>query len=101
MDKFYVGAKVVCVGSPTDGAYKKGEIYEVFGVRKDPCLCKGIVIDIGLHAKYLGCHICGMENIPTGGIRWCASHRFRLLEPDIELSETRLDEILDLINANA
>ncbi len=95
-DKFYVGAKVLCVETHSQGYVTKGKVYEVQGIMKRHCNCGGVLLDIGINvnAISLRCPRCGATKPKTDNICWLGERLFRLLEPDTELSEVEVNELL-------
>lgn len=80
---FYIGQKVVCVKSHSQGVTREGVMYVVNGVKKC-AICGNPQIDVGVPAT-ASQWMCGPEAgcghvSPTHGIWWQGAHRFRPLD---------------------
>lgn len=105
MDKFYVGAKVLCVNDKFKitgliPPIKKGRVYEVLGVTKSNC-CGLLLLDVGIsydgNDAFFNCS-CGGNPLIINNIWTIRATRFRLIEPDTTLSEVEVNELLDEMN---
>lgn len=102
-DKFYVGAKVLRIGK-TDDAVVKGKIYTVEAVKK---MCVHFPVLLALEGVYYhvpdghsyGCVMCGIHDTKgSAKCQWYAAKNFRLIEPDTELSDIEVNELLDAMS---
>lgn len=67
MANFEVGKKVIAIKDHCQGAFKRGEIFELLGISKNPCKCKAIVLDIGIKSSTnTGLCIKCFDEYPTG-----------------------------------
>lgn len=99
-DKFYVGAKVLRV-SPDGLITKRGKIYEVHGIVKCQCNSRPVLLDLGFIipiGKSLQCNHCKKIIGRVGQPDYCSSVHFRLIEPDTELSDIEVNELLDAMS---
>ncbi len=97
---FEVGKKVICVKSHSNGKVKKGQVFELHGIRKSVCNCKGeCMLDIGMRGDYgtISCNACGVRVYERHSIFWFSSTLFAPY--DDSLSETTVEELLYQLTA--
>lgn len=96
---FEVGKKVICVKSHKEAGLNTGDIFELQGIKKDPCKkCGGVLFDVGKSHQYkVGQRIfCGeheTEEYYCDGIWWFLPSRFAPY--DDSLSSLTVEMILD------
>lgn len=101
--KFHVGQQVICIKSHSKGIVKKGQIKEIQAIKKGPCKCAPIVIDVGIPGNapigelVLVCHPCNLSQ-QSDAVWWVNAALFAPLPDEQELSDVTVDEILDLMN---
>lgn len=94
-NKFYVGQKVLCIKSQSQGSTKKGSVYIVEGVKKGRC-CGVLQLDLGIDNpdsdKQFQC-VC--RKIGKEDAWWQGAERFIPIEDQEELSEMTIEELLE------
>lgn len=90
---FQVGKKVICVKTHSQGAVKKGQVFELLGIKKSNCKCGDLVLDVGLKS------ICYTQRCLTCNEVWTAPDIWWIGEDkfapyDDSLSEITVDELL-------
>jgi len=93
MGHFEVGKKVIAIKNHVEGIYKRGNVFELKGIKKSPCGCTHIDLDVGLktNVDYLQCSKCKYLEKSTG-IHWCGETHFAPY--DDSLSELTVEDIL-------
>lgn len=52
MEEFKIGQPVICIKDHSKGSFKKGQIFIVQGVQKNPC-CGGLTLNVGIKTGYV------------------------------------------------
>lgn len=93
MMNFEVGKKVICVKAHSQGVVKRGQVFELLGIKKGYCICNNYVLDVGILNKWVfgGCRKC--EIIEPCSIHWLSSVLFAPY--DDSLSSLTVEMILD------
>lgn len=91
MSKFYIGQKIVAIKDHSQGKFKKGDEFTVFGFG-NTCSCGVICIDIGIKTvnSDLRCTTCGVVDTNLTGIHYFNETSFA----PIELSSTTFEDVI-------
>lgn len=97
---FEVGKKVIAILNSRCGRIKKGDIFELQGIKKSHCSCPGIMLDIGFKSSP-GNWICRdcREPVPNDGIWW--KYSFLFAPYDGSLSSITVEELLEEVEGTA
>ena len=92
---FEVGKRVIAIIDHNHGLFKKGDVFELIGIKKSPCKCNEIDLNIGIINKYKGqhCSKCGSFWIKNDDYSWYSSTRFAPY--DDSLSEHTADSLIE------
>ena len=69
--KWYIGQRIVATKDHSQGYFKRGDEFQINGLRMAPCGCYRVQIDIGLSYDRAGnviCVKCGKGSIYTGAL---------------------------------
>jgi len=95
---FEVGKKVICIKSHPYGIVKRGQIFELFGIRDSLCKCGNIQLDVGIREYEISiatCSNCGADTVADSEIWWINNSRFAPF--DNEMSDTTVEELIEEI----
>lgn len=89
---WYIGQPIVAIRNSVYGGIKKGQEFNILGLRSGTCKCYDVEIDVGILdtdiADIETCSTCGAENICRDNIMWKDDRLFAPLDQDIsELTE--------------
>lgn len=97
MAHFEVGKKVICIKDHSMGVVKRGDIFELHSIRKSPCGCGAIELDVNIptpsYAKSVICTRCSTKTLGTPTTWWVRSDRFAPY--DDSLSELTSDKLIE------
>lgn len=85
--KWYIGQKVVAVKGHAQGFFKKGDEFEIKGLKQGCCEMAKVWVDIGhlTNRGFIGCPRCNHTELSA--TRWYSEKMFAPLETKSELSE--------------
>lgn len=92
---FEVGKKVICIKEHSSGVIKKGDLFELLGMKKHKCKCGVLVLDVGIEttSPFERCSDCGDIRLALNeNEHW---FRAKLFAPyDDSLSEITVEELI-------
>lgn len=103
MSKFNIGQRVVAVRDHSQGFYKKGQQFNIHGIRPPDCKCLVYSIDIGIKTTSSldrsWCPRCDVINIVNDNKHWFFEDAFAPIEPrSVEIDEAIIQQAKELIN---
>lgn len=98
---FEVGKKVICIKNHSQGVVKKGQVFELLGIKKGHCKCASVVVDVGIiddedygNATRLRCAKCRVVyHNDKSNIWWLSADLFAPY--DDSLSDLTVEDILE------
>lgn len=99
---FEVGKKVIAIRDHSEKDFKKGDIFDLIGIKKSPCGCGNILLNINYKNSYylfLHCLKCGNRFSITDEYLWFESSSFAPY--DDSLSEHTVDSLLEEIETQS
>lgn len=92
---WYIGQDIVCIKSHGHRLLQVDKVYTVNAIRKTPCKCRGIDLDVGLslNSTDVICIVCGYTEIASDLTFWVDQKCFVPLD-----SIANIEELTEVLN---
>jgi hypothetical protein len=91
---WYIGQEIICVKTHSKGIVKKGQTFVIKSLKKCPCKCADVLIDVGTNSgndpqvgTLVECRVCRTEYFKDTAIWWLHPCLFAPLEYDTKAIE--------------
>lgn len=103
MAHFEVGKMVICIKTHSNASVNRGQMFELFGIKKAECKCGHLMLDVGV-IHPIKADLYASRCVVCGGDSSCKKHdntlwlHHSIFAPwDTTLSETTVEQLLEEI----